>query len=210
MQTIKIGNKEYVAVNERLKAFRSAPEYKGFALVTKVHELTPDACTMEAQIFDKDGRLVANGFARELRSDPFSKVNKTSHVENCETSAWGRALGNMGIGIDESICSAQELAYAIAAEKQQQAQAKPAAAQTAQPAQKAAAHEAPEKPQLTQSEQDELDAAMAQMDFAISKDELNQIYARYKDATFAAKLLEHGMAICKQNGWEAKSNGKEK
>ena len=206
MQTIKIGNKEYVAVNERLKAFRSAPEYKGFALVTKVHELTPDACTMEAQIFDKDGRLVANGFARELRSDPFSKVNKTSHVENCETSAWGRALGNMGIGIDESICSAQELAYAIAAEKQQQAQAKPAAAQTAHAQQVAA----PEKHELTQREQDELDAAMAQMDFAISKDELNTIYARYKDAAFAAKLLGHGMAICKQNGWEAKSNGKEK
>ena len=205
MQTIKIGNKEYVAVNERLKAFRSAPEYTGFALVTKVHELTPDACTMEAQIFDKDGRLVANGFARELRSDPFSKVNKTSHVENCETSAWGRALGNMGIGIDESICSAQELAYAIAAEKQQ-AQAKPAAAQTAQAQQVAA----PEKHELTQREQDELDAAMAKMDFAISKDELNTIYACYKDAAFAAKLLEHGMAICKQNGWEIKCNGKEK
>lgn len=203
MQTTKIGDKEYVAVNERLKAFRSAPEYKGFALVTKVHELTPDACTMEAQIFDKDGRLVANGFARELRSDPFSKVNKTSHVENCETSAWGRALGNMGIGIDESICSAQELAYAIAAEKQQQAQAKPAAAQIAQPAQQAAAQEAPEKPKpLTQHEQDELDAALAQMDFAIDKDALNQIYARYKDAAFAPLLLEHGMKVKKERGWK--------
>lgn len=63
---------------------------------------------------------------------------------------------------------------------------------------------------LTQREQDELDAAMAQMDFAISKDELNTIYARYKDVAFAANLLEHGMAICKQNGWEAKGNGKEK
>ena len=210
MQTIKIGNKEYVSVNERLKAFRSAPEYKGFALVTKVHELTPDACTMEAQIFDKDGRLVANGFARELRSDPFSKVNKTSHVENCETSAWGRALGNMGIGIDESICSAQELAYAIAAEKQKaQAQAKPAAAQTAQ-AQQVAAPETQGKPKLTQREQDEYDAALAQMDFAIDKNALNDIYMRYKDAAFAPMLLEHGMNICKQNGWEVKGNGKEK
>lgn len=82
----------------------------------------------------------------------------------------------------------------------------PAPKQPAQPKQQAQQEAKP----LTQREQDELDAAMAQMDFAISKDELNQIYARYKDAAFAAKLLEHGMAICKQNGWEAKSNGKEK
>lgn len=82
----------------------------------------------------------------------------------------------------------------------------PAPKQPAQPKQQAQQEAKP----LTQREQDELDAAMAQMDFAISKDELNQIYARYKDAEFAAKLLEHGMAICKQNGWEAKSNGKEK
>jgi ssDNA-binding Zn-finger/Zn-ribbon topoisomerase 1 len=40
-------------------------------------------------------------------------INKTSFVENCETSAWGRALGNLGIGIDDSIASAEEVDMAI-------------------------------------------------------------------------------------------------
>jgi hypothetical protein len=43
-----------------------------------------------------------------------SLVNKTSYIENCETSAWGRALGNLGIGIDASIASAEEVITAIA------------------------------------------------------------------------------------------------
>lgn len=122
MQTINIKGKDYVPVNERLKAFRSEKIYEGWALQTVVHELTPDYCTMEARVTDKDGRLVANGFAREYRQQAGSMVNATSYVENCETSAWGRALGNLGIGIDNSICSAQELLFAL---NQQQTPQKP-------------------------------------------------------------------------------------
>ena len=44
-------------------------------------------------------------------------VNKTSYIENCETSAWGRALGNLGIGINESIASAEEVVSAVNEEK---------------------------------------------------------------------------------------------
>ena len=43
-----------------------------------------------------------------------SNINKTSYVENCETSAIGRALAMLGIGIDTSIASANEVADAIA------------------------------------------------------------------------------------------------
>mgnify|MGYP007029096494 CR=1 FL=1 len=43
-----------------------------------------------------------------------SRINSTSYVENCETSAWGRALANLGIGIDTSIASSSEVANAIA------------------------------------------------------------------------------------------------
>lgn len=64
--------------------------------------------------------------------------------------------------------------------------------------------------QLTQRGQDELDNALAQMDFAQSKDDLYAIYARYKDAAFAPQLLEHALTICTQNGWEIKNNGKKK
>ena len=39
---------------------------------------------------------------------------ETQYVENCETSAIGRALGILGIGIDTSVASANEVEDAIA------------------------------------------------------------------------------------------------
>ena len=116
METINIKGKKYVTVNERLKAFRTESAYAGWTLKTIAHELTNDVAVFEAQIINKDGRIIANGFARELRTQAGSMVNATSFVENCETSAWGRALGNLGIGIDEAICSAQELLVAVGME----------------------------------------------------------------------------------------------
>ena len=53
----------------------------------------------------------ASGHAEERRGSSF--INKTSYVENCETSAWGRALGNFGIGLDTSVASYDEVANAI-------------------------------------------------------------------------------------------------
>ena len=53
-----------------------------------------------------------------MRVKSSSNINKTSYVENCETSAVGRALAILGIGIDTSIASANEVEDAIA---QQQA-----------------------------------------------------------------------------------------
>ena len=50
--------------------------------------------------------------AEEEKGSTF--INKTSYLENCETSAWGRALGNFGIGIDTSVASANEVGNAIA------------------------------------------------------------------------------------------------
>ena len=54
---------------------------------------------------------VASGYAHEKQNSTF--INKTSFIENCETSAWGRALGNFGVGVDESVASADEVANAI-------------------------------------------------------------------------------------------------
>jgi len=45
-------------------------------------------------------------------------INKTSYVENCETSAFGRALAALGIGIETSIASANEVQMAIAKQEQ--------------------------------------------------------------------------------------------
>ena len=59
---------------------------------------------------DKD-RVLATGLAEESKNSTF--INKTSYVENAETSAWGRALGNLGIGLDTSVASADEVVNAI-------------------------------------------------------------------------------------------------
>ena len=109
MKTINIKGKEYVEVNERLKYFRA--NFKGFSLVSKIVEIDSENCIIRAEIINPDGMVVAAGHAQETKSSSF--INKTSFVENCETSAWGRALANLGIGIDTSVASSNEVDMAI-------------------------------------------------------------------------------------------------
>lgn len=111
LKTINIKGRDYVEVNERLKAFRTLPEYKGYSLESDVIELENGVITIKATIRDENGVVKATGLAQEKESSSF--INKTSFVENCETSAWGRALGNLGIGIDTSVASAEEVQNAI-------------------------------------------------------------------------------------------------
>lgn len=113
MKTINIKGKEYVTVNERIKAFRNT--YKDYSLVTDIIEISDNHCVMKASILDPQGKVVATGYARETVSK--SPINKFAFVENAETSAWGRALGNFGIGVDTAICSAEELLQKISQEE---------------------------------------------------------------------------------------------
>lgn len=105
MKTIDIRGKSYVTVNERLKEFRNT--FKDYSLVSEIIELGADFCTMKSTIIDDKGIVRATGYAREVIAK--SPINKFAFVENCETSAMGRALGNFGIGIDEAVCTADEL-----------------------------------------------------------------------------------------------------
>lgn len=107
MKTIDVKGKPYVEVNERLKEFRTNEKYKGYRLVSVIVELDNGICTMRAEIYNDNDKLVAVGHAQEKENSTF--INKTSYIENCETSAWGRALGNLGIGIDTSVASAEEV-----------------------------------------------------------------------------------------------------
>lgn len=109
MNSISIKGKSYVMVNERIKYFRE--NYRGWSLTSELVNLTDDSCVIKAVVTDENGVIKATGFAQEDRTS--SMINKTSFVENCETSAWGRALGNLGIGIDDSIASAEEVDMAI-------------------------------------------------------------------------------------------------
>lgn len=110
MKTIEIKGKPYVMVNERIKEFRE--QYKDWALVSELVSCDDNSCIVKAMVLDENGIVKATGYAQEDRTS--SMINKTSYVENCETSAWGRALANLGIGIDESIASAEEVNIAIA------------------------------------------------------------------------------------------------
>lgn len=109
LKTINIKGKEYVEVNERLKYFRE--NHAEHSLITEIIQCTEEHCVMKATIYNS-GVEVATGHAHEIRSANF--INKTSYVEVCETSAWGRALANFGIGIDSQVASAHEVANAIA------------------------------------------------------------------------------------------------
>jgi len=109
MKTVNIKGKNYVEVNERLKYFRE--HFKGYSLLTDIVELSEERVVIKAKIISEEGVEVANGLAYELAGSSF--INKTSYIENCETSAWGRALANFGIGLDNSVASADEVSQAI-------------------------------------------------------------------------------------------------
>ena len=111
-KTTNIRGKQYVEVNERIKFFRQEEEYKNWTISTEFTALDSEQCVCKAIVADTNQRVIATGHAHEERSA--SHINKTSYVENCETSAIGRALAMMGIGIDTSIASANEVNDAIA------------------------------------------------------------------------------------------------
>lgn len=115
LQTVSIKGKEYVPVNQRILAFREL--YPVGAITTEKLSDDGKRCDFVARVstFDPNSEqwvLLATGHAFEIKDA--GMVNKTSYVENAETSAIGRALGVLGIGITESLASADEVASAIA------------------------------------------------------------------------------------------------
>ena len=113
MKTINIHGKQYVEVKERIKYFRE--NFKDWSLTSEVIDLTEDRCVIKATISNEKGRVIATGIAYESKGSSY--INKTSFIENCETSAWGRALANIGIGLDVAIASADEVLNAKAHDK---------------------------------------------------------------------------------------------
>jgi len=63
-------------------------------LTRMVSEPGADICVIRAELWLGE-QLIATGYAEEVRGA--GNVNRTSHVENCETSAIGRALANCGM-----------------------------------------------------------------------------------------------------------------
>ena len=112
-KTVNIKGKQYVMVTERMKYFRE--KFRGWSLISEVVELTDKRVVIKATAYDDKDRPRATGLACE-NSDS-SLMNQTSFVEICETSAWGRCLANLSIGIDASIASALEMQAALRNQK---------------------------------------------------------------------------------------------
>lgn len=104
--TINIRGKEYVTVAERVDLFRKV--CPTWSIITRVDEQTDERVTVHAAIVSEDGRTLATGHAEEYRAA--SSINRTSALENCETSAVGRALAFLGYtGDARSLASADEM-----------------------------------------------------------------------------------------------------
>lgn len=109
LKTTDIKGKDYIEVNERIKAFRML--FPNGRILTTMIQNENGICVFRAEIFDEEGKVLSSGHAYEKENSTF--INKTSYIENCETSAVGRALGMLGIGIDTSVASFEEVANAI-------------------------------------------------------------------------------------------------
>lgn len=132
--TMDIKDKDYAPVNQRIKAFRMCyPE--GF-IVTELVSDTNGVCIFRAKVGYEDERghhVLGTGTSWEKETSSY--INKTSYIENSETSAVGRALGMAGFGIDLSVASAEEVQNAINnQEKQEQPLGRPITKQKRVPA----------------------------------------------------------------------------
>ena len=105
---VNIHGKQYFTVARRINDFRE--HHSDYGIHTEILSVDETAVVCRAVITDKEGRQLSSGIAEEKRNS--SNINKTSAVENCETSAVGRALAFFGMAGTE-IASADEVANAI-------------------------------------------------------------------------------------------------
>jgi len=87
------GGKKYLMVKDRINIMR---EGYGLDLGIETNLLAADDKMVRvlATIREGSNRIIGSGLAEELRG---AGVNKASAVENCETSAIGRALASLGL-----------------------------------------------------------------------------------------------------------------
>ena len=106
--SVMIHGKEYKTVAERVNEFRTL--HPDWTIQSMIFSIDNDRVVMRTDILDDTGRIISTGYAEEVRTA--SKINRTSALENCETSSVGRALAFFGLAGSE-IASANEVQGAI-------------------------------------------------------------------------------------------------
>lgn len=97
---------DYVQVNERIEKFYE--KYPDGSIQTEVISNQNGEVIFKAYAFrDREDTRPATGHAMEREGSTY--INKTSHIENCETSAVGRALAMLGFEIKKSVASREEV-----------------------------------------------------------------------------------------------------
>ena len=97
---------DYVSVNERLEKFYE--RYPNGSIQTELISNENGVAIFKAFAYrDENDTKPATGHAYEKEGSSF--INKTSYIENCETSAVGRALAMLGFEIKKSIASKEEV-----------------------------------------------------------------------------------------------------
>jgi hypothetical protein len=122
IKTTDIKGKNYAEVNQRIKAFRMV--YPTGTIETKLISNENGVCIFKAVVgyLDENQNMIILGTGNAYEKEGSSFINKTSYIENCETSAVGRALGMAGFGIDVSIASAEEVQNAMQQQDDMKAQ----------------------------------------------------------------------------------------
>ena len=114
IETTNIKGKEYAEVNQRIKAFRMV--YPEGYICTELVSNENGVCIFYASVgyTTETGDQIPLGEGHAYEKEGSSFINKRYYIENCETSAVGRALGMAGFGIDTSVASYEEVGNAIA------------------------------------------------------------------------------------------------
>jgi len=107
-KAVDIKGKKYVLVSDRIIYFNET--YKDGAISTElVSPVESPTIVIKASVRPdlSQPERIFTGYAQEVVGDGF--INKTSALENAETSAVGRALAMMGIGVIDSVASVDEI-----------------------------------------------------------------------------------------------------